>query len=303
MTETAGQTETPHEHPLHLAHQFESPQQQFESGKLGIWLFLTTEILLFSGLFCAYAVYRANHPEIFAYAHLYLSKPLGALNTVVLIFSSFTMASAVRAAQLGNTRWLVGLLAVTLACGFAFLGVKFVEYKDKWEEGLLTGGSYRPEAPPPGAIVPEKPKEKSAGAGKAAAATVPESGPKAAPPAGAPAPDKGLALEKSTIAPAAVGVRGISAEWLTKKTARAGAVWLGPEPDNVQVFFGFYFAMTGLHGAHLIGGMGAVVWILVRARRGDFGPEYFTPVDFTGLYWHLVDLVWIFLFPLFYLIA
>ena len=142
------------EHAEHLAHQFETPEQQFQSGKLGIWLFLGTEILLFSGLFCAYAVYRASHPEVFYYAHLYLSKPLGALNTMVLIFSSFTMAAAVRAAQLGNTRWLVRLLVVTLVCAFTFLGVKFIEYKDKWQEGLLTGGAYQPEAPPPGAIVP-----------------------------------------------------------------------------------------------------------------------------------------------------
>ncbi len=142
------------DHPSHLAHHFETPQQQFDSGKLGMWLFLTTEILLFSGLFCAYAVYRANHPEVFFYAHKYLSVPLGALNTMVLILSSFTMAAAVRAAQLGSRHWLILLLAVTLACGFTFLSIKGVEYKDKWEEGLLTGGAYRPEAPPPGAIVP-----------------------------------------------------------------------------------------------------------------------------------------------------
>lgn len=93
MTNTVAAAEP--QHPRHLAHHFESLDQQFESGKLGIWLFLTTEVLLFSGLFCGYAVYRANHPEIFVYAHLYLSKPLGTLNTLVLIFSSFTMASAV----------------------------------------------------------------------------------------------------------------------------------------------------------------------------------------------------------------
>ncbi len=95
--------EARHEHPEHLAHHFESLQQQFDSGKLGIWLFLTTEILMFSGLFCGYAVLRSLHPEIFLYAHHYLSVPLGALNTVVLIFSSFTMACGVRAAQLGQT--------------------------------------------------------------------------------------------------------------------------------------------------------------------------------------------------------
>ena len=232
-------TDAPPKHAGHLAHQFETPQQQFQSGKLGIWLFLGTEILLFSGLFCAYAVYRASHPEVFYYAHLYLSKPLGALNTMVLIFSSFTMAAAVRAAQLGNTRWLVRLLVVTLVCGFAFLGVKFVEYKDKWQEGLLTGGAYHPEAPPPGAVVP---------AVKPRPVVAPNTKPQAA-----------AGVEKSTIAPAAIGPPGISERWLTKKAPPA---WHAREPNNVQVFFGIYFAMTGLHGVHVLAGIGAIFWIL-----------------------------------------
>ena len=188
------------EHAEHLAHQFETPEQQFQSGKLGIWLFLGTEILLFSGLFCAYAVYRASHPEVFYYAHLYLSKPLGALNTMVLILSSFTMAAAVRAAQLGNTRWLVRLLAVTLVCAFAFLGVKFIEYKDKWQEGLLTGGAYHPEAPPPGAIVPKlQSRDRRSRPMRSRKRR----------PAGRNQPSR----------PAAVGPQGISQQWLTKKPA------------------------------------------------------------------------------------
>src|SRR3954468_3360542 len=106
MTTTAHDAAHGHDdhgdHPKFLAHHFETPQQQFDSGKLGVWLFLTTEILLFSGLFCAYAVYRANHPDIFAFAHEYLNKIYGAVNTIVLIFSSFTMAWAVRASQMGE---------------------------------------------------------------------------------------------------------------------------------------------------------------------------------------------------------
>src|SRR3954462_8727331 len=145
-----------HDHPKFLAHHFETPQQQFDSGKLGVWLFLTTEILLFSGLFCAYAVYRRNHPEIYAFAHLYLNKWYGALNTIVLIFSSFTMAWAVRASQLGTAPFIamiptgknkfkelfrcshrkltVALLTITIACGAMFMCVKYIEYKNKWEE-------------------------------------------------------------------------------------------------------------------------------------------------------------------------
>ena len=126
-----------------LAHHFETPTQQFDSGKLGMWLFLVTEILLFGGLFCAYAVYRANHPEIFIYAHHFLDKWLGGLNTVVLICSSLTMAWAVRAAQMGNRALLVRMLSVTVLFAFCFLGVKYVEYRQKWEHGLLWGKHYR----------------------------------------------------------------------------------------------------------------------------------------------------------------
>src|SRR3954465_6655188 len=150
MTTTAHDAAHGHDdhggHPKFLAHHFETPQQQFDSGKLGVWLFLTTEILPFSGLFCAYAVSRAMHPEIFAFAHLYLDKWLGALNTIVLIFSSFTMAWAVRASQLGTAPFVamiptgknkfkevfrcshrkltIALLIITIACGGIFMCVK-----------------------------------------------------------------------------------------------------------------------------------------------------------------------------------
>ncbi len=259
-------------HASHLAHHFDSPEQQFESGKLGMWLFLATEILLFGGLFCAYAVYRANHPEIFIYAHRYLDKVLGGINTGVLIFSSLTMAWAVRAAQKGQQRALKWLLAITIACGFVFLGIKVVEYHHKWKEGLLWGKRFAPHAE--GVRAPAPPVAPAA----------------AAPP--------GASGEESTLLPqAAPGPPGL---------AGSGSAPARHEPDgppkNVQIFFGVYFTMTGLHGVHVIAGMVLLGAMLVRAARGDFGPEYFTPVDLTGLYWHLVDLIWIFLFPLLYLI-
>jgi cytochrome c oxidase subunit 3 len=289
-------TASPHElaehaHPRNLAHHFDTPAQQFAAGKLGIWLFLTTEVLLFSGLFCAYAVYRVNHPAIFEYAHLYLSKPLGATNTLVLIFSSFTMATAVWAAQTGRQKALVGLLAVTLLCGFVFMGIKFVEYKAKWEEGLLTGKWYRPEAPPEEAAIPKQDATQKAGAVPQQSTTVDArllTGP--------------MVLERSRTPAGAVGPTGISPQWL-ERGKPSETKWIAPEPYNVQTFFGIYFAMTGLHGVHVVAGMLVIGWVLLRARRGDFGPDYFSPVDFTGLYWHLVDLVWIFLFPLLYLIT
>jgi cytochrome c oxidase subunit 3 len=235
------------EHPAFLAHHFETPEQQFSTGKLGMWVFLLTEILLFSGLFCAYAVYRANHPEIFEYAHQYLSKTLGAINTGVLITSSLTMAWAVRSAQLGQRRRLVVLLALTLLGGCGFLGIKYAEYRNKWEEGLLWARQYKPVEHAETAE-PAEPAE----------------------------PADGHATKEAA------------------KHAQA--------PRHVGIFFSIYFVMTGLHGLHVIAGMGAIGWVLARSIRGDFSPLYFGPVDYVGLYWHLVDLVWIFLFPLLYLI-
>lgn len=248
-----------HEHSPYLAHHFDSMPQQFAAGKLGMWIFLVTEILFFGGLFCAYAVYRANHPEIFIYAHHFLDKNLGALNTVVLIFSSFTMAWAVRAAQLNQQKTLCLSLAITLLCAGAFLGVKYVEYKEKWEHGLLWAGMYRPHGEKHGEAEPSA--EPTAAQAEATNPT---------PNADAPA----------------TGEKG---------------PYPG-EPRLAGVFFSIYFAMTGLHALHVIGGMIVIAWLLVRALQGVFGPNYFGPVDYVGLYWHLVDMIWIFLFPLLYLI-
>ena len=126
---------------MHLAHHFDTPQQQFASGKLGMWIFLGTEILMFGGLFCAYGVYRHNHPDVFAYAHTYLDKTLGAINTIILITSSLTMAWAVRCAQINKRRGLVLLLALTILGGAGFMCIKAVEYRQKWQHHLWVGTS------------------------------------------------------------------------------------------------------------------------------------------------------------------
>lgn len=300
MTTTQSTAEMEHDahHDPNLAHHFETPEQQFDSGKLGIWLFLTTEILLFSGLFCAYAVYRANHPEIFEFAHLYLDKYLGAINTVVLIFSSFTMAWAVRAAQMGHKKALVNLLIITLLCGFAFMGIKSKEYYDKYKHGTLWGPLYNPHALPG-----KEHKTEHAAAGEAHAAAAQPAAPAApAGAAGAARDARGLLQEQSTLPPAAVGPTGLNPQWESSNKAHHEG-WEGPEPANVQTFFGIYFVMTGLHGLHVLAGMGVIFfYCLLPAMKGKYGPHYFNPVDFCGLYWHLVDLVWIFLFPLLYLI-
>lgn len=284
-----------HAHPPYLQHHFDTPLQQFDSGKLGMWLFLATEILLFGGLFCAYGVYRAMHPEIFMYAHKYLDTNLGAVNTVILLISSLTMAWGVRAAQLGQRRLLVGLLSLTLLGGCGFLGIKYVEYKSKWEHGLLWARSYAPTH--------HDTAEHGADHGAAAAATTESAGHAGAvtglpgsPGSGDPSKPAAFRPERTSLPPPATPPGGLAQ--LDGVDGHATSA----SPANVQVFFSIYFLMTGLHGLHVIIGMGAIGWVLLRATRGAFSPEYFTPVDLVGLYWHLVDLIWIFLFPLLYLI-
>ncbi len=212
------------EHPSYLAHHFDTPEQQAAAAKLGMWLFLATEILMFSGLFLGYFVTRMFYPEMVLEAHEYLSKTAGGINTVVLITSSFTMALAVRAAQVGDTKAIVRNLVMTIGFAGVFMVVKFFEYKAKFDHGMLPGKFYH-------------------------------------------AWDHGYFID-----------------------------------GYPHIFFGIYFVMTGLHGIHVLIGMGVLTWVLLRAKRGEFGPKYYTPVENVGLYWHLVDLVWIFLFPLLYLV-
>jgi len=284
------------DHPAHLQHHFDTPVQQYDSAKLGMWLFLATEILLFGGLFCAYAIYRANHPEIFSWAHHLLDTRLGAINTVILLTSSLTMAWGVRAAQLGQRKLLILLLSLTLLGGFGFLGIKYVEYSSKYKHGLLWGKAFEPDQhyiaehfglPLPGG-------EHAAGEEDSHGLTSEEAqGTEAVATEG---DDTEFKIERSTIGDAASGPAGRAAP-----DEHDGHDVL-PQPQNVHVFFSIYFLMTGLHGIHVILGMAIIAWLLIRAVRGEFGPSYFTPVDLGGLYWHLVDLIWIFLFPLLYLI-
>jgi cytochrome c oxidase subunit 3 len=287
-----------HEHDSAAAnpyqqHHFETPAQQFDSAKLGMWLFLATEILLFGGLFCAYAVYRGNHPEVFLWAHHLLDTKLGAINTVVLLTSSLTMAWAVRCAQLEYRKGLAVLLALTFLGGCGFMGIKYVEYESKWKHGLLWGKRFGPDEH----YVAEHFGETSGAAHASDGEPHVEKTPppfQLLPPQPAGAPGE-FVVQRSSIPLAAVGPAGRASENPVTPEIEA-------RPSNVHVFFGIYFLMTGLHGLHVLAGMGVLAWLFRRALRGDFSSAYFTPVDLGGLYWHLVDLIWIFLFPLLYLI-
>lgn len=287
-----------------LAHHFETPQQQFDSGKLGMWIFLATEVLFFGALFALYAVMRAREPEVFFYASHYLSTIMGGINTCVLILSSLTMAMAVHYAQRGRQKALLVCLALTFLGACGFLVIKFFEYRHKIHEHLVWGpGFYQPVQGHPGG-------EHGAIAGIASDA-LPETTPAPVVDAAGTRLFQIPAVDSSVIRQAPAGPAGLASPANPSPEAEAAVAdvpkhvphLLDPNlPVNTHRFFAIYYAMTGLHGIHVVVGMGIIGWLFIGAMRGRFNGEYYTPVDLGGLYWHIVDLIWIFLFPLFYLI-
>lgn len=214
----------------HHAHHFDSAEHEYLTAKFGTWLFLVTEILMFGGLFVGYILFHEKFHDTFHIGSTFLDWHKGALNTVVLLFSSLTMALSIYYAQKNKPKLVLANLYITLACGFIFLIVKYFEYTHKIHEGLLPGNLFHYDGP--------------------------------------------------------------EVEHLKQ---------LGF--SNLGLYFSFYFCMTGLHASHVIAGMGLITWLIVRAHRGDFSSKYYTPLECTGLFWHLVDLIWIYLFPLLYLIG
>jgi cytochrome c oxidase subunit 3 len=233
---TLGAPLTTHHSRSPLAHHFEDIGQQKDAATLGMWAFLATEVLFFGGVLTAYSIYRGLYHNGFAVGSSLQIVWLGALNTVVLLTSSLTMALAVRAAVLGRRAALVRNLAFTLLLGATFLGIKVYEYHHDYVEGLVPGAWFHPT---PEAYEEIRPFEQQHG----------------------------------------------PVDW-----------------RQIEMYFIFYFVLTGLHALHMIIGMGVLTIQLVLARRGWFGPVYPTPIELTGLYWHFVDIVWIFLFPLLYLL-
>jgi cytochrome c oxidase subunit 3 len=210
-------------HEPELQHQFDDSAQQLETSTLGMWVFLVTEIMFFGGMFGGYTVYRNMYPEAFASTSHFMNVTIGAINTGVLIFSSFTMVLAVRSAQLGQKKALIAFLILTLLLGCVFLSLKYVEYHEKWVDHHIPGPGFHYADP-----------------------------------------------------------RYI---------------------HQAQILFFLYFAMTGMHAIHMIVGAGLLTTLIVMAARNRFSATWYTPVEMIGLYWHFVDIVWIFLFPLLYLIG
>ena len=205
-----------------VAHHFNNAEHQYSSAKQGLWAFLCTEIVMFGGLFVAYAIYHHIYPELFKAGSKYVDWRLGATNTIVLLFSSLTMALGIYFIQMRQKSKAMACLAITIVCGCIFMGIKYIEYSHKIHEGLLPGSWFHAEH---------------------------------------------------------------------------------REVENLPLYFSFYFMMTGLHGIHVFVGMCLIGWVLYRTSKDEFGPDYYTPVEGVGLFWHLVDLVWIYLFPLLYLVS
>lgn len=207
------------------AHHFKDAHHEYDTTKHGVWSFLLTEILMFGGLFVAYAIFYNMNPAAWEAGSRLLDWKMGAINTVVLLVSSFTMALGIYYCQKNDKNKAVLNLAITIVCGCIFMVIKYFEYSHKIHEGILPGKLF------------------------------------------------------TYTGPEVAGVEGV--HW----------------------FFSIYFCMTGLHGFHVLIGMGLILWVLLRAAKGEFGPNYYTPVEGVGLFWHLVDLIWIYLFPLLYLLG
>ena len=190
------------------------------ANKIGMWLFLFTEVLLFGTLFIAYAMYLTLNRWDFMAGSAQLDRIMGATNTVILLTSSLTMALAIGALERGKKALSLVMLTGTLLFSFAFLGIKSVEWSHKYHHGIWPQSEH-----------------------------------------------------------------------------------LATLPQGEQVFFGLYFTMTGLHALHVIIGAVAILFAMWMVVRGKVHQHRVDLLENTGLYWHLVDLVWIFLFPLFYLIG
>jgi cytochrome c oxidase subunit 3 len=207
-------------HSLH--EQYREPDQQRESAKLGMWVFLATEVMFFGGMITGYIVYRDAYPDAFSAGSVHMLFMAGTLNTAILISASLFIAFAVHAAQVGERKALMWFLAIAMFLGICFLSVKGYEYYEHWVDHKVPGPSFQ---------------------------------------------------------------------------------WDGPDPRHAEMFFVLYFFLTGFHALHMVIGVSILAFILYFAARGRYTPEYHNPVENAALYWHFVDIVWIFLYPMLYLIG
>ena len=248
-------------------HHWRNAEDELEGAKLGMWLFLSTEVLLFGGFFCAYAAFRLMYPENWHEASRhYLIWEIGAANTAVLLLSSFTIVLAIRAAQQGKRGMILINLAITWLCAAFFLVVKLGwEYWPKWKLGELPGIHYNYDA--------AHGAHASAGASRLG--------------------------DLAAAHPEAAHAVMTAAQTATDAAAHAHAFTPGAHD---QIFLSVYWISTATHGFHVLVGMFVIAWAMLKAWRFEYGPKHYTSLENIGLYWHLVDVIWIFLFPLLYLV-
>jgi cytochrome c oxidase subunit III len=237
-------------------HHWRNADDEFEASKLGFWLFLATEVLLFAGIFCGYAIFRAMHPEAWSEGSGMLDWKVGGINTVVLLISSWTMAMSIYCFQVDKQRLARQLLVATFVGGLLFLFLKLgFEYMPKWTGWFL-------------------------------------------------AFDPALAHHKEGIVEGKTALGGLI-QFVDGYGGKRPGKWFDypfATDPYLPLWWGIYYCGTAIHALHVIIGMALIARAWYRARRGHYGPTHYTFVECTGLYWHLVDLVWIFLFPLLYLI-
>ena len=238
--------------------------QKNQADVLGMWAFLATEVLFFGGLFCGLMIYRFRYPAEFMEASRHLYQGIGLFNTFVLLFSSYTVVIAVHAAKHGNNKMLIIGLLATMALGLTFLGVKCVEYKLDFREHLV-------------------PNTEFFGLRKEAAEDL---------------------ESKRALLPTHPELRmqaWAKSDWTFPKGADLFRAKLFMQ--RAQLFYVFYYTMTLVHAFHMIIGIAIFCYLVWKAAHGKYTPRKHAQIEMTGLYWHFVDIVWIFLFPLLYLIT
>ena len=252
---------TPYTRPL-VSKQFGDLQQQHETSTLGMWAFLASEVMFFGSLLVAYTVYRLAYPSAFAVASRQTDVLLGTLNTGILLTSSLFMAFAVLAARAGKARRVAFYLAITAFLGVGFLGVKGYEYYQDWRDHLVPGNSFSLDS--------------------------------------SSVRDNGIAIANRNVNAGKFRDRVTTNRALPTEIPGANSRALNiTGRQQTQMFFVLYFFLTGLHALHLTIG---VVWASTMAVLSwrDHFPDG-QPVEVLGLYWHFVDMVWVFLYPLLYL--
>jgi cytochrome c oxidase subunit 3 len=285
-----------------LSVQFEDLDQQNESYIVGMWSFLVTEVMFFGALFLAYTLYRTMYFNTYLEAHHFLDVKLGTLNTLVLLSSSLSAALSVYYAQHGQRIKVALLLAFTCICAFGFMGIKYVEYTSKINEGLLPDQNFNyakaltvfHEHHKPTAGAEENPRANVAWEQLQLARKTNQVS------FVAPKDNPETAFVESGFDNRVTSAADATARVVVKSAARER---FDIEAGKAKIFFSIYFCMTGLHGIHVIIGIICMTTLILMYLTKHPAVDDYLPTEMVGLYWHFVDIVWIFLFPLMYLIS